>query len=203
VLHLLLEERTGNLDEMQHTMVSSANEDCERLLVTLNTLLDLSRAESGTTHLSRTPLFIQESVERTARLYLGAATAKGMTINVQNPDGPLAEVYADPIRLDEVLNNLVSNAVKHGPLGSVVTIRCAKQGAEYIRVSVIDRGPGVPEESQPRIFERFFRAPGQTNDGVGLGLFISREIMRAHEGRIGLLERTSDQTEFYIDVPIA
>jgi signal transduction histidine kinase/HAMP domain-containing protein len=203
VLHLLLEERTGKLDEMQHTMVSSANEDCERLLVTLNTLLDLSRAESGTTHLSRTPVSIQESVERVSRLYFGAASAKDITIHLENPDGNLPEVHADPIRLDEVLNNLVSNAVKHSPMNSAVTIRSAKQGAEYIRVSVIDQGSGVPEESQPRIFERFFRAPGQGNDGVGLGLFISREIMRAHEGRIGLLERTSDQTEFYIDVPIA
>jgi signal transduction histidine kinase len=62
---------------------------------------------------------------------------------------------------------------------------------------------GVPEAVQSRIFERFFRAPGQETHGLGLGLFISREIMRAHEGRIGLLERNGDETEFYIDVPIA
>ncbi len=203
VLHLLLEERSSKLDEMQNKMVSSANEDCERLLVTLNTLLDLSRAESGTTHLSRIPISIQESSQRSARLYHGAASAKDITIEVENPDGELPEVFADPIRLDEVLNNLVSNAVKHSPMGGRVTIRNVKQGAEFVRVSVIDQGTGVPEDSQARIFERFFRAPGQSNDGVGLGLFISREIMRAHEGRIGLLERTSDQTEFYIDVPIA
>jgi two-component system phosphate regulon sensor histidine kinase PhoR len=61
----------------------------------------------------------------------------------------------------------------------------------------------VPEGSQTRIFERFFRAPGQQSEGVGLGLFICREIMRAHEGRIGLKERTQDETEFFIDVPIA
>ena len=200
VLHLLLENK---LDKMQHTMVSSANEDCERLLVTLNTLLDLSRAESGTTHLSRVPVDIRETAERAARLYQGAATSKGCTIKVENADGPLPEVLVDTVRIDEVLNNLVSNAVKHSPVHAPITIRCEKLGAEFIRVSVIDKGPGVPEESQPRIFERFFRAPGQNHDGVGLGLFISREIMRAHEGRIGLLERHSDQTEFYIDVPIA
>ena len=68
---------------------------------------------------------------------------------------------------------------------------------------MIDQGPGVPESCQSRIFERFYRAPGQKVDGVGLGLFISREIMRAHEGRIGLRERTENQTEFFIDVPIA
>ncbi len=203
VLHLLLEESTSSLNQMQHTMVESANEDCERLLVTLNTLLDLSRAESGTTHLSRIPISIPEALDRSARLYHGAATAKDCTIQVERLDAHLPEALADPVRLDEVLNNLVSNAVKHSPPGGTVTVRCAKQGSEFIRVSVIDRGPGVPEASQGRIFERFFRAPGQSNDGVGLGLFISREIMRAHEGRIGLLERTADQTEFYIDVPLA
>ncbi len=203
VLHLLLEERASKLDSMQHTMVTSASEDCERLLVTLNTLLDLSRAESGTTHLARIPLDIHENATRAARLYQGNASAKGCRIDVRNPEGSLPEVFADPVRLDEVLNNLVSNAVKHSPENSPITIICAKAGAEFIRVSVIDKGPGVPEDSQARIFERFFRAPDQTHDGVGLGLFISREIMRAHEGRIGLMERHSDQTEFYIDVPIA
>ncbi|HVJ46261.1 MAG TPA: ATP-binding protein [Luteolibacter sp.] len=203
VLHLLMEESASNLTKIQQTMVASANEDCERLLVTLNTLLDLSRAESGTTHLSRIAMPVMDAVERSARLYHGAAGAKDCTIRVEKPAQMLPEIFADPIRLDEVMNNLVSNAVKHSPVGSEITIRCGKYGSEFVRISVIDRGQGVPEESQSRIFERFFRAPNQSNDGVGLGLFISREIMRAHEGRIGLLERSSEQTEFYIDVPIA
>ncbi len=203
VLHLLLEESGRSLNELQHRMVESANEDCERLLVTLNTLLDLSRAEGGTTHLSRIPLPMRETMERSARLYHGAASAKGCTIEVEAAESSLPDALADPIRLDEVMNNLVSNAIKHSPPGSTITLRCVKLGAEFLRVSVIDRGAGVPEASQGRIFERFFRAPGQAHEGVGLGLFISREIMRAHEGRIGLMERADDQTEFYLDVPIA
>ncbi len=203
VLHLLLEESGRSLNAMQHKMVESANEDCERLLVTLNTLLDLSRAEGGTTHLSRLPVPMRDAMERSARLYHGAASAKGCIIEVKPPETTLPDALADPIRLDEVVNNLVSNAIKHSPPGGTITLRCVKQGAEFLRVSVIDRGPGVPEASQGRIFERFFRAPGQSHEGVGLGLFISREIMRAHEGRIGLVERVDDQTEFYLDVPIA
>lgn len=203
VLHLLLEENDNSLNTMQRTMVDSANEDCERLLVTLNTLLDLSRAESGTTHLSRAPISIPQAAERSAHLYLTSAASKGCTITTEQKDDELPEVFADPVRLDEVLNNLVSNAIKHSPAGGKITIRYGRQGAEYVRVSVLDQGPGVPEASQARIFERFYRAPGQTNEGVGLGLFISREIMRAHEGRIGLQERSNEETEFYIDVPIA
>jgi two-component system, NtrC family, sensor histidine kinase KinB len=85
----------------------------------------------------------------------------------------------------------------------VITLRLSKPDAIHVRVTVEDQGPGVPEASQGRIFERFYRAPGQKHQGAGLGLFISREIMRAHEGRIGLLERKGNATEFYIDVPIA
>lgn len=203
VLHLLLEERSNRLDEMQKLMVTSANEDCERLLVTLNTLLDLSRAESGTTHLSLVPVSMKDSVARTAQLYQRAAAAGDIEIITEGDGNDYPEVSADPVRLDEVLNNLVSNAIKHSPRGGHIVIRQSKPDAEYLRVSVIDQGPGVPDDSQSRIFERFYRAPGQKSDGVGLGLFISREIIRAHEGRIGLSERTNDLTEFYIDVPIA
>lgn len=203
VLHLLLEERTSYLDEMQKIMVASANEDCERLLATLNVLLDLSRAESGATHLFRTPMALQDSVARAAQLFTSAAAAKDVELQIEDGAAHFPEILADPVRLDEVMNNLVSNAIKHSPQGGKVIVRQSKPDAEHLRVSVIDQGPGVPESCQSRIFERFYRAPGQQVDGVGLGLFISREIMRAHEGRIGLRERTENLTEFFIDVPIA
>ena len=203
VLHLLLEERNHHLDEMQRIMVSSANEDCERLLATLNTLLDLSRAESGATHLERVPVDLLESVTRTTHLFASAAGSREIRIQIETGDAGYPDISADPVRLDEVLNNLVSNAVKHSPTGGIITLRISKPDAEHLRVSVIDQGPGVPDGSQSRIFERFYRAPGQQADGIGLGLFISREIMRAHEGRIGLCERTDNLTEFYMDVPIA
>lgn len=204
VLHLLLEERsTRNLDEMQRIMVSSANEDCERLLATLNTLLDLSRAESGATHLSRVPLELKDSVARAVQLYSHIAADQQITFETVGQDEDFPKVLADPIRLDEVLNNLVSNAIKHSPSGGKILMRLTKPDAKHLRVAVIDEGPGVPEASHSRIFERFYRAPGQKSDGVGLGLFISREIMIAHEGRIGVRERTGNLTEFYIDVPLA
>lgn len=203
VLHLLLEERSSPLDEMQKIMVTSANEDCERLLSTLNTLLDLSRAESGATHLDCVPMSLKASMARAVQLYASAAAAAEIDLLIQCDSEDFPEVLADPMRLDEVLSNLVSNAIKHSPHGGKIILRLTKPDAGHLRISVIDEGPGVPEDSQSRIFERFYQAPGQRVEGVGLGLFISREIMRAHEGRIGLLERTHSQTEFYIDVPLA
>ena len=203
VLHLLLEDRSANLDEMQRVMVSSANEDCERLLVTLNNLLDLSRAERGTTHLDRLAMAVDLSVERVAHDHAGIAARNDVSIRIVPPEFPLPEILADPLRLDEVLNNLLSNAIKYSPHGGEITLNITQPDADFVRISVTDEGAGVPAESQSRIFERFYRAPGQADEGVGLGLFISREIIRAHEGRIGLLERRQDRTEVFIDVPIA
>jgi len=202
VLHLLLEQRSGDLSPVQKTMVSSANDDCERLLATLNTLLDLSRSESGSTHLERVPVSLHGVLDRSERLFAAKAAEKNLILSVQPADG-FPDVNADPLRLDEVVNNLLSNAIKHSPAGGTISLSISQPDAEHLRASIIDQGPGVPEDSQNRIFERFFRAPGQDADGIGLGLFICREIMRAHDGRIGLRDRTDDQTEFYIDVPIA
>jgi signal transduction histidine kinase/HAMP domain-containing protein len=202
VLHLLLEDRAGNLSGRQQTMISSASEDCERLLATLNTLLDLSRAESGTTHLDRRAIPLPDALQRAERLFLPKATEKGIAFRREIP-AEVPDVLADPLRLDEVINNLISNAIKHSPPGGTITLRITRPDGDHLRASVLDEGAGVPAAAQDRIFERFFRAPGQQGDGVGLGLFISREIMRAHEGRIGLRDRTGNQTEFYLDVPLA
>lgn len=202
-LLLLLEERVNPLDDKQRTLISSASGDCERLLATLNNLLDLSRVENGATDLERVPHAIQESVARVAQLYAGAAAARNIGLQIEGYEARLPAVLADPIRLDEVLNNLVSNAIKHSPDGGEVILRLTEEEAGHVRVLVIDQGPGVPEGSRDRIFERFYRAPGQQHQGAGLGLFISREIMNAHDGRIGLLERSGNSTEFFIDVPIA
>ncbi len=203
VLHLLLEERSSHLDERQRILVSSANNDCERLLTTLNALFELSRAESGTPHLKRMPMVLYSCIERVTRQFTRIAAARRIDLRTETDGEGFPEILADPVRLDEVLNNLVSNAIKHSPEGGVVSLRLSKPDANFLRVSVSDQGPGIPEALQSRIFERFFRCPGQEGAGLGLGLFISREIMRAHDGRIGLLDGRAGLTQFYIDVPIA
>lgn len=203
VLLLLLEERSGKLDERQRTLVASASADCERLLATLNKMLDLSRAESGYTHLNRTPLSLLASVEAMSGQLEQAAAGRNLTLRIDRGAEDFPKVQADPARLSEVVNNLVANAIEHSPDRGEIVLKLSKPDGGHIRLSVTDQGPGVPQASQSRIFERFYRAPGQEGQGLGLGLFICRDIMIAHEGRIGLLERSNDLTEFFIDVPIA
>ncbi|MGC4016313.1 MAG: ATP-binding protein [Luteolibacter sp.] len=203
VLHLLLEGRTGSLTPMQQNMVGSARDDCERLLVTLKRLLDLVRVESGASQLQLRPVDLGDSVERATRLFSSTAQERDCEIVVEKEDG-LPMVSGDSVRLDEVIQNLLSNALKHGPQGQPVTVGLASRpDGRFVRMSVMDRGPGIPEELRGRIFDKFFRAPGHKNDGVGLGLSISREIVLAHDGRIGLVDREDGFTEFHVDLPVA
>lgn len=204
VLHLLLEERSGELTDLQRKMVTSATGDCERLLMTLNTLSDLAEMESGTTQLERRSIDLEAVARESADSFQPKAASSGAAIRIASSEG-IPKVYADPVKIAEVLHNLISNALQYSPPDGSIEIRLARRGSDFIRLSVLDDGPGVPDDLQARIFERFFRAPGQQNKGVGMGLFISREIMRAHGGRIGLIEPddSQTQTEFFIDVPIA
>jgi signal transduction histidine kinase len=183
-------------------MVASANEDSERLLATLNQLLDLSRAESGAPQICPLPVDLGERTRRAAGHAAAAAAGRGIRIEIAPAPPDLPEVLADTALLDEVLDILVANAIQHGPDDGIVTLQLAPADAGYLRISVIDQGAGVPDGSRSRIFERFYRVPGQTAGGNGLGLFIAREIMIAHEGRIGLAERPDRLTEFFVDFPI-
>jgi len=202
VLHLLLEEKSGALSPMQKTMLDSANEDCDRLLSTLNRLLELARVESGASRLVTKPCALKDCIERARVAFTAAAAAKGITFSREfEPNPPM--VMIDPVMIDEVFNNLISNAIKHSPENSQILLRIRRLDEGFLRASVIDAGTGVPESSQARIFDKFYRAPGQSIEGVGLGLAIAREIVAAHEGRIGLRERNDEETEFFVDVPIA
>jgi NtrC-family two-component system sensor histidine kinase KinB len=107
-----------------------------------------------------------------------------------------ALVWGDPARLSIVLNNLLSNALKYSPAGGTVTIRvssgqnAAVGGEQVVQVAVTDGGPGIPAELRERVFEKFFRVEDQQGDaqngvrGTGIGLYLCREIVRAHGGSI-------------------
>jgi signal transduction histidine kinase len=112
--------------------------------------------------------------------------------------GPV--VYADPALLDRALSNLLSNAVRLAPPGSVVTVASgSRQGWAW--VAVRDQGPGIPEKERPRVFDRFHRGPGQQGRGSGLGLSIARQIVESHEGRLVLADRTGPGSTFVVWLP--
>jgi signal transduction histidine kinase len=200
-LYLLLEERIGPLNPKQTELLLAAREDSERLLEMINDLLDLAKLESGKVLLNREDIDAGALVQTIGGELDSFAESHGSKITKSVEPG-LAPVRVDMRQISHVFTNLVSNAVKHSKRGEPV-ILSAQNRDGMVRFSVIDQGPGIPGEFQPRIFERFFRVPGDNAGGAGLGLAIAKEIVMAHGGQIGLHSKPGQGCEFFFDLPAA
>jgi signal transduction histidine kinase len=197
VLHILLEKTVGALTSKQNELLAGARDDIERLLRILNDLLDLTRLEEGCAGLHKERVAPDELLQSVIEEMSDKASAKGLKISCAvDPDLP--PVSVDRQRVNHVFTNLVTNAIKHSPPGGEIVLHAVFAGEESVRFSVSDQGPGIPEEYQTRIFDRFFRVPGQTRTGAGLGLSIAREITVAHGGRIWVKSKPGQGSAFYV-----
>jgi two-component system, OmpR family, sensor histidine kinase KdpD len=128
---------------------------------------------------------------------------RGQRLRIRAPQN-LPEVLADSRRLGQVLVNLILNASKFGPANTPIYVTVSVNGMG-IRVAVADRGPGVPDDLAPRLFEAYYRAPaaaGGGKDGVGLGLSIVKSIVEAHNGRVGVERRAGGGARFWFELPV-
>jgi two-component system, NtrC family, sensor histidine kinase KinB len=110
----------------------------------------------------------------------------------------LPALRVDRQRIGHVFGNFIANAVKYSPPGGEILLRAARADGEGVEFSVTDHGPGIAEEYHVRIFDRFFRVPGQSRRGAGLGLSIAREIAAAHNGRVGVRSTPGQGSTFYV-----
>ena len=196
VLHILLENTVGALTPKQTELLQAARDDTERLLRILNDLLDLTRLEEGNA-LRREPVAPAELLQSAMQEISDQALPKTLKMNCTlDPDLPAVSV--DRQRINHVFTNLISNAIKHSPAGGEILLRAARAGNDRVQFTVSDQGPGISEEYHTRIFDRFFRVPGQTRTGAGLGLSIAREITIAHGGRIGVKDSSPQGSTFYV-----
>jgi len=142
----------------------------------------LTLAEAGHLPLHRQRVELSELVRGACEAIRPAAADEGVEVKVETE--PELWVDADPIRIRQVLGNLLANALRHSPKGGTIHVRAQRRGSEAW-VSVRDEGPGIAEEDLPHIFERFYRADrARSGEGTGLGLAIARELVRLHGGRI-------------------
>ena len=199
-LLLVSDQTLGPLNAKQAEMLSIAAKESERLLRTLNALLDLTRFEDNVVGLRLESTTAEDLVR--AALEEIRAGAEGAEANVKAEIAPnLPDLRVDKERIVHVLTNFLSNAIKYSPPGCEIIV-CARREGPAVYFGVADRGPGVPHEFQSRIFEKFFRVPGAAKKGSGLGLSIAREFVRAHRGRIGLRSEPGQGSEFYFILPI-
>ncbi len=200
-IHLLLEERIGQLNEKQIELLMAAREDSERLASILNDLLNINRIESGKSRLATEAITPRALVRDSVEPYLVDAKDKGVTVvNAVSEDLP--EVVADPAKIRHVFANLLSNALRFTDPGGSVTIS-AEQKQDRVEFRLEDTGQGMPEEELEHLFERFYRAPGQDEkSGVGLGLAIVKEIIRAHGGDVGVESVIGKGSIFHLTLPL-
>jgi PAS domain S-box-containing protein len=201
-LGLIAGGATGVLPEKAKSMIDVAVRSTDRLVRLINDILDIEKIESGKMKFVLKPLEIESVVEQA----IESTRAYGERLGIPFVLGsrlPGARIYADLDRLIQVLANLLSNAAKYSPSQGSVTVSLSRRSG-MIRVAVTDTGPGIPEEFQGRIFQKFSQADSsdtRQKGGTGLGLNISKAIIEKHGGTIGFTTQKGAGTTFYFELP--
>ena len=164
VVHLLLEEAVGALTTKQTELLLAARQDSDRLLGMINDLLDLTRIEQGRVALDQQPANAAELVRDTLERYQSAGEDAGITLQSQL-DAPLPPVLVDKERIEHVFDNLMTNSLRHTERGGTIMLR-ATAADGTVQFSVADTGEGIPSQFIPRVFDKFFRIPAQSNMAV-------------------------------------
>jgi signal transduction histidine kinase len=164
----------------------------------LDTLMDISEAETGTMRLVRTEVSLEKLVAEVASVYEDVAEDKRIT--VETIVEPALTVSADRDRLRQVLANLIDNAIKYTRAGGRVTVRAARDGAG-MRIDVADTGPGIAEHDLPRIWDRLYRGDqSRAERGLGLGLSLVRAIVEAHGGTVEVRTEQGKGSTFSVNL---
>ncbi len=172
----------------------------ERMTELVDSLLTLARADAGRLSFQRREVDLKEVVGESVGLFRPVAEKQGVTLSA---DLEPVRVSGDPLRLGQVVTNLLSNAVRYNRPGGKVAVQL-RGGPARARLSVTDTGCGIPEVDRPHIFERFYRvdrARSRAVGGSGLGLAICRSIVEAQGGRIGFESQTGRGSTFWVELP--
>jgi NtrC-family two-component system sensor histidine kinase KinB len=204
-LYLLYEKTVGDLNLKQTDLVEAARSDADRLLKTLNDLLDLAKLEQEPSLLRLAQVTPLELIDAAKQATRENANASHISLEIKVAED-LPKVRVDDHRIAYVFTNLINNAIKYSSSGGKVVVGAemgeTRASVPSIRFSVKDEGPGISAEHQEHIFERFYRVPGTNKTGAGLGLSIAREIVKAHHGEIGVISQPGQGSEFFFIIPL-
>ncbi|SCF30202.1 HAMP domain-containing sensor histidine kinase [Micromonospora chokoriensis] len=196
-----LEAVEDGLAAPDHRLHSSLLEEATLLQHVIADLQDLAEADAGALRLHREQVYLDDLLAQVAEAHRVQADRVGVTVAVRTEADP--QVDADPVRLRQVVGNLVANAVRHTPSGGHVTISARATDTEAV-VSVTDTGSGISAEDLPRVFDRFWRAEksrSRQTGGSGLGLAIVRQLIEAHGGTVTATSVPSHGSTFTLRLP--
>ena len=193
----LLRQDTSWDTETQKEFLTIIDEEADRLSLLIENVLESARLQSKTLPLRFQPLRL-DSVLRDIIMRL-RIRHKDLDVSMNLSNAP--SILGDSVRLSQVFENLFTNAIKYAP-GAPIFVELSQVG-ENVLISFMDYGPGIPAESLPLIFERFYRVRiEKTVTGTGLGLYICKQIIRAHRGKIWAESTLGQGTTFFIELPI-
>jgi len=204
---ILLDGLAGPLTEQQVEYLRYVKEGCDQMTVCLNDILDITRVETGRFSIQPIPQPVAALVHRTLAGFANRARNAGIDLEARIAPG-LPDVLIDAHRITQVVGNLIDNGLKFTPAGGKVSVDVEPDAGApgRVRVSVIDTGRGIASEHLEHIFERLYQVRDgseQSRMGLGLGLFICREIVKLHGGELDVKSELGKGTSFTFDLPAA
>ena len=205
-LKMLLDGDLGEITEEQRDFIEKTYQSNERMIGLINDLLDITRIEEGR-YLSKPVLAsFEEIVTSVLDFCQQEIIRKEINLELEKPQIKLPQASMDVEKIKLVVQNLIENAIKYTPLGGKITVSVGyREDKKEIIFSVKDTGVGIPEDQQSRVFTKFFRGANvmrMETEGSGLGLFISKNIIEAHGGKIWFESKEGQGTTFYMVLPV-
>ena len=204
-ISIVMDGLGGPLNETQLKYLGIAKDSCNQLGVCINDLLDATRLETGKLALEMKPASLATLVQRVVTTMVPMATEKKIALR-QGVQSDLPDVPLDESRMTQVVTNLLNNAIKYTPAGGEIVVKAGEAPGrpELLQVSVTDTGCGIPKEEQDHIFDRLYQiksGDATTEQGVGLGLYLCRELVQLHGGNIGIESESGKGSTFFFVLP--
>src|SRR6056297_198603 len=202
-LRLLQSGILGSFDKNAKQALDIAVRNTEQLLVLVDDILDLEKIQAGKMKMDKAPIDLVRLVDEVVEMNRGYADELRVNFHFET-NRTEAIAYLSVTRFTQVLANLLSNAAKFTSAGEAVQVTLDRKGG-FWRISVTDKGPGIPEEEYHTIFASFAQLPspdGKNRKGTGLGLAIAQRIVHAHNGKIDFVSKCGEGTTFFVDLPV-
>lgn len=205
-MRMMIDGDFGALNIKQRTILMKGYESNDHMIRLVNDLLNVDRIESGRFIYKLRPIQMKDLINNVLSEFTTAVSRKKVIIKLEPSEDPLPEVFVDPEKLRQVIQNLLDNAIRYTPAGGTIQIGIFLKKPGMLTISIADSGIGIPKEVQEKVFEKFFRANNARKvetDGSGLGLYIVRGIVEKHKGAVWFESEKDKGTTFFFTLPLA